>query len=80
MCINPEQLWVAYTEMVAESEDKALELFATKKVDATLHFELNQHASPFDARNLPPMNEEEMSEPPMTQHEARQKLSHISKN
>ena len=34
MRINPEQHWVAYKETVADSLDKALELFATKKVDS----------------------------------------------
>jgi len=41
MRINSEQRWVAYKETVAESQDKALELFATKKVDATLHFDFD---------------------------------------
>src|SRR4051812_48051727 len=34
MRINSEQRWIAYKETAAESQDKALELFATKKVDA----------------------------------------------
>jgi hypothetical protein len=67
-------------EKVAESQDRALELFATKIVDITLHFDFNQCASPFDARTPPPMNQEEMSEPPMTQHVAIQSLSPIYKN
>ena len=36
MRINSEQRWSVYKETVAESQDKALELFATKTVDA--HF------------------------------------------
>ena len=32
MRVNSEQRWVAYKETVAESLDKALELFASKKV------------------------------------------------
>ena len=77
MRINSEQRWVAYKETMAESQDKALELFATKKVDATSHVDLNRRSSPFDSWSPPPMNQEEMSEPPMTQHEARQTLSPI---
>jgi hypothetical protein len=51
MRINSKQRWGAYKEVVAESLDKALELFATKKVDGTLHLELNRSASRVDARN-----------------------------
>jgi hypothetical protein len=60
MRINSEQRWGAYTEVVAESLDKALELFATKKVDGTLHLDLNRSASRVDARNPPPNHQEEM--------------------
>jgi hypothetical protein len=45
MHINSEQRWGAYKEVVAESLDKALELFATKKVDGTFHLDLNRSAS-----------------------------------
>jgi hypothetical protein len=62
MHINSEQRWGAYKEVVVESLDKALELFATKKVDASLHLDLNQSASRFDARSPPPNHQEEMSD------------------
>jgi hypothetical protein len=60
MRINSEQRWGAYNEVVAESLDKSLELFATKKVDGTLHLDLNRSASRVDARNPPPNHQEEM--------------------
>jgi hypothetical protein len=43
-CIISKQHWVAYKETVQESQDKPLELFATKKVYASLHFDLNRCA------------------------------------
>jgi hypothetical protein len=36
MRLNSEQRWSVYKETVDESHDKALELFATKTVDANL--------------------------------------------
>jgi hypothetical protein len=48
MHINSEQHWGAYNEVVAKSFDKALELFATKTVDGTLHLDLNRSASWFE--------------------------------
>ena len=69
MRINSEPRWIVYKETVLESQDKALELFATKKVDGNLHLDLNRCASPFVARSPPPMNQEQMTEPPMTQDE-----------
>jgi hypothetical protein len=80
MRINSEQRWVAYKETVAESQDKALELFATKKLDGSLHLDLNRVASPLIARSPPPMNLEEMSESPLSRHEASQTLSPASNN
>jgi hypothetical protein len=62
MCINSEQRWGAYKEVVAKSLDKALELFAIKKVDGTLHLDLNWSASRVDARNPPPNHQEEMTD------------------
>ena len=41
MRVNSEQRWVAYKETVAESLDKALELFASKKVESSLHLNMN---------------------------------------
>ena len=49
MRVNSEKRWIAYTETVAESLDKALELFATKKVDSSLHLDLNRNPSPLVA-------------------------------
>jgi hypothetical protein len=62
MRINSEQRWGAYKEVVAESLDKALELFATKKIGGTLHVDLNRSASRVDARNSPPNHQEEMTD------------------
>ena len=56
MRVNSEQRWVAYKETVVESLDKALELFATKKVDSSLHLDLNRNPSPLVASTPPPMN------------------------
>ena len=44
MRINSEQHWIVYKETVLELQDKALELFATKKVDGNLHVDLNRCA------------------------------------
>ena len=77
--VNSEKRWVAYTETVAESLDKALELFATKKVESSLHLDLNRNASPLVASSPPPMKQDEMSEPPLTQ-QVRPTLSPISNN
>jgi hypothetical protein len=43
-------------EVVDESLDKALELFATKKVDSTFHLYLNQLASPLNGRSRESLN------------------------
>ncbi|KAE8773883.1 hypothetical protein D1007_53808 [Hordeum vulgare] len=67
MHVNSEQRWVAYKETGVESLDRALELFSTKKVDANLHLNLNPVASPIIDNNPPHMNEDDMSEPLLTQ-------------
>src|SRR5664279_4030819 len=80
MHLNSESRWSAYKEIVAESQDKARELFATKKVDPRLHFDLNRCASQGDVRspvqNKPLVDHEvydtTSSPPPMTQHEMTQ--------
>ena len=41
MRVNSELCWSAYKEVVAESQDKSLELFATRKVALDLN-----HSSP----------------------------------
>jgi hypothetical protein len=64
--ISSEQCWTVYKETVIESQDKALELFATKTVDANLQLNLNRRATPIDFRSPRPMNQEEDTEPPMT--------------
>ena len=37
MPLNSESCWSVYKEMVSGSQDKALELFVTKKVDSRVH-------------------------------------------
>ena len=56
MRVNSEQRWVAYKETVAESLDKALELFASKKVESTLNLDLNRNPSSLVVTTPPPMN------------------------
>ena len=46
MPVNSELNWSAYKEMVAESEDRSLELFATRKIGPRLNIDLNWHAFP----------------------------------
>ena len=67
MRIISEARWLAYKEVVAESLDKALELFATKKVDSSLPLDLNRRASPLDSRSPPPVEQELWIEPPLSQ-------------
>ena len=76
MAINSNSRWSVYKEIVAESQDKARELFSTKKVDSRLHLDLNRCASEGGVRS-PTQNQtrvdhevyETMSSPPhMTQH------------
>ena len=67
MRINSEQRWSVYKETVAESQDKALELFATKTVDARIELDLNRRSSPVEARSPPPMSQEEATESPIVQ-------------
>ena len=77
MRINSEHRWSAYKEVVSESLDKALEIFATKKVDESLHLDLIRQNAPLDATI--PMNQEETTEPPLTQQqEVMQTLSPIA--
>jgi hypothetical protein len=49
MPIKCEVDWEAYQEMVDASQDKSLELFATKVEVDRLHIDLNQCPSPHDA-------------------------------
>ena len=67
--INSEKRWGAYKEVVAESLDKALEIFATKKVDSALPLDLHRFHSPLTHdRSPPPMNQDEIIEEiPLTQ-------------
>ena len=76
--INSELHWVVYKETVAESLDKSIELFATKKVDACVKLDLNRCASPIDGSSQPLMNQNEVMEPTLTQqYEVRKSLSPI---
>ncbi|KAM0853858.1 hypothetical protein ACQ4PT_050802 [Festuca glaucescens] len=72
MPVDSELNWSAYKEIVAGSQDKSLELFATRKFVARLNIDLNQHASPC-ARDEPPhyhsadVYDTSMSQPPLSQ-------------
>ena len=80
MPLNSESRWSAYKEIVVEYQDKARELFATKKVDHIMHFDLNRCASQSDVRSPihnVSLDDHEVyattsSPPPMTQHDMRQ--------
>ena len=70
MPLNSESCSSLYKEMVSGSQDKALELFATKKVDSRVHTDLNRCASHevHDTASSPPrMTQNEMSQPTLTQ-------------
>jgi hypothetical protein len=74
MPIKCEVDWEAYQEMVAASQDKSLELFATKVEVDRLHIDLNKCPSPHDAmtptRNVThddPVEMNDMSQPPFSQ-------------
>ena len=80
MPLNSESCWSVYKEMVSGSQDKALELFVTKKVDSRVHIDLNRCASHevHDTTSSPPrMTQNEMSQPTITQQEASQPPSPI---
>ncbi|KAE8782967.1 hypothetical protein D1007_43595 [Hordeum vulgare] len=63
MRVNSEKCWVAYKDTVAESLDKALELFAIKTNIPNLHLDLNWVASPIGEASPPRINEEANIEP-----------------
>src|SRR4051812_11784146 len=67
MRIFSEARWLAYKEVVAESLDKALELFVTNKVDSSFSLDLNRMASPLRTMSPPPVDQELSREPPLTQ-------------
>ncbi|KAE8809135.1 hypothetical protein D1007_14313 [Hordeum vulgare] len=67
MRVNSEQRWHAYKDTVAESLDKALELFSIKINDPNLHLDLNQVASPIVEASPQHINEEANSKPILTQ-------------
>ncbi|KAK1669244.1 hypothetical protein QYE76_057403 [Lolium multiflorum] len=67
MRINSEQRWSIYKETVAGSQDKALELFATKTVEARIELDLNRPSSPVRERTPPPMSQEEATQSPIVQ-------------
>ncbi|KAE8769123.1 hypothetical protein D1007_59333 [Hordeum vulgare] len=76
--VNSKQRWLAYKEKVAESLDKALELFATEKVDGNLHLDLNRVASLIIDGSPPRVNEEANIKPILTQR-LMPTLTHNSK-
>ncbi|KAE8821244.1 hypothetical protein D1007_00628 [Hordeum vulgare] len=63
MRVSSEQRWLAYKDTVAESLDKALELFAIKTNVSNLQLDLNQVASPIVEASPPRINEEANIEP-----------------
>ncbi|KAE8803040.1 hypothetical protein D1007_21251 [Hordeum vulgare] len=63
MRVNSEQRWLAYKDTVAESLDKALELFAIKTNVPNLQLDLNRVASPIVEASPPRINEEANIEP-----------------
>ena len=78
MPIDSENRWEAYKAVVLDSQDKLLELFATRKVDPRRHIDLNVVASaserPSPGERVEPRVEAEpevydttMSQPPLTQ-------------
>ena len=76
MPIDSENRWEAYKAVVLDSQDKSLELFATRKVDPRRHLDLNVVASErpspserVEARVLaePEVYDISMSQPPLTQ-------------
>jgi hypothetical protein len=67
MRINSEQRWSIYKETVAGSQDKALELFATKTVEARIELDLNRPSSPVRERTPPPMSQAEATQSPIVQ-------------
>ena len=78
MPLDNENRWQAYKEVVLNSQDKSLELFARRKVRDRGHIDLNQQASASDT-SIPVRHDEArvdpepeeydttMSQPPMTQ-------------
>ncbi|KAE8821054.1 hypothetical protein D1007_00896 [Hordeum vulgare] len=70
MRVNSEQRWLAYKDTVAESLDKALELFAIKTNLPNLQLDFSWVASPIVEATPPPINEEANIEPlSCVQHE-----------
>ncbi|KAE8795952.1 hypothetical protein D1007_29145 [Hordeum vulgare] len=63
MRVNSEQRWLAYKDTVAESLDKALELFAIKTNVPNFKLDLNRVASPIVEAIPAPINEESNVEP-----------------
>ncbi|KAE8813736.1 hypothetical protein D1007_08921 [Hordeum vulgare] len=63
MRVNSDKRWLAYKDTVAESLDKALELFAIKTNVPNLQLDLNRVASPIVEAIPAPMNKEANIEP-----------------
>ncbi|KAE8820621.1 hypothetical protein D1007_01371 [Hordeum vulgare] len=74
MHVNSEQRWLAYKDTVAESLDKALELFAIKTNVPNL-LDLNRVASPIVEAISAPINEEANIEPLSCVDEANEEVN-----
>ncbi|KAE8781382.1 hypothetical protein D1007_45423 [Hordeum vulgare] len=74
MRVNSEQRWLAYKDTVAESLDKALELFAIKTNVPNL-LDLNRVASPIVEAIPAPINEEANIEPLSCVDEANEEVN-----
>jgi hypothetical protein len=78
MPVDSELNWNAYKEIVVTSQDKSLELFATRKVGARMNIDLNRPSSPYvgdEAIKDRRVDEYDvlMSQPPMSQPQ----MSHV---
>ena len=78
MPIDSKNHWEAYKAVVLASQDKSLELFATRKVGARRHIDLNLEASASERTSPgerddprvvaePEVYDTRMSQPPLTQ-------------
>ncbi|KAE8806092.1 hypothetical protein D1007_17770 [Hordeum vulgare] len=80
MRVNSEQCWLAYKDTVAESLDKALELFVIKINVPNLHLDLNRVASLICEASPPRINEEANIEPLSSQQSSIQHETLLEEN
>ena len=86
MRVNSELCWSAYKEVVAESQDKSLELFATSKVALDLNHsspvQSEPHVASSPVRSEPhvALSHDEITQDSMTQHEFSQPSSPNANN